>query len=668
MKRKIKKTGIFLAVLLTTFGIQTDAAKNTAQDLQEEVYIKIPEIRKRKLEIPKIEKEDWEHAVQDGETVSMKKERIGTRSGNMETKGQRDIYLVTPPVDGTYRLETEQMKKNASVVISVQSLSGQKTEREKECKNAESVTLQLKAGETYFITVEQKKEFGTYQIDICYEKTEKDISGYTEIQDSMEYKNQCNRYTLETDTDGRYRIEIDGAKENASFSVTVKDQNETVLYEQDEMKNGQGITADGWIAGERYTIEVMQKTGIGDYKLKIGAQKEKQDISHARTIEDQMEFEDQINRYYFSPEESGSYVIRLNETGTDQHVNMTVFDSSGNAAATGSMLTQDDSLLLKNVKAKGQYEIQIQQETGYDTYQLSIEKEVPKEVLNRCVQKAIESGNMETFWKEVGIYEKQIRKKEELNSLASQLASYLKAEVIYEFGPYYEELKNDMIRTWIIFDEETSSVTLDDAKIYEYTAQLAAKYDTYDKPREFLTSDGTYVTVYGGSGYGWMIDQYGEAEAIKAWIANGETGTRRPIFAQEAASFENSDIGYDYVEIDLTNQYVYLYMGGQLIVSSPCVSGDLTLTDRTTPEGTYTLYYKQSPATLIEPDYVQPVTYWMPFNGGIGLHDATWRGEFGGQIYVSNGSHGCINLPYDTAQIIYENIYSGMPIVCYYRW
>ena len=101
------------------------------------------------------------------------------------------------------------------------------------------------------------------------------------------------------------------------FPVTVKDQNETVLYEQDEMKNGQGITADGWIAGERYTIEVMQKTGIGDYKLKIGAQKEKQDISHARTIEDQMEFEDQINRYYFSPEESGSYVIRLNETGTE---------------------------------------------------------------------------------------------------------------------------------------------------------------------------------------------------------------------------------------------------------------------------------------------------------------------------------------------------------------
>ena len=166
MKRKIKKTGIFLASCLQHLEYRRTRQKHGTLDLQEEVYIKIPEIRKRKLEIPKIEKKDWEHAVQDGETVSMKKERIGTRSGNMETKGQRDIYLVTPPVDGTYRLETEQMKKNASVVISVQSLSGQKTEREKECKNAESVTLQLKAGETYFITV--AAEEGVWDISDRY--------------------------------------------------------------------------------------------------------------------------------------------------------------------------------------------------------------------------------------------------------------------------------------------------------------------------------------------------------------------------------------------------------------------------------------------------------------------------------------------------------------------
>ena len=55
----------------------------------------------------------------------------------------------------------------------------------------------------------------------------------------------------------------------------------------------------------------------------------------------------------------------------------------------------------------------------------------------------------------------------------------------------------------------------------------------------------------------------------------------------------------------------------------------------------------------------------MPFNGGIGLHDATWRSKFGGDIYVTNGSHGCINLPKDKAEKIYDIIDKNMPIIVY---
>ena len=75
--------------------------------------------------------------------------------------------------------------------------------------------------------------------------------------------------------------------------------------------------------------------------------------------------------------------------------------------------------------------------------------------------------------------------------------------------------------------------------------------------------------------------------------------------------------------------------------------------------------YKKSPDVLDGPGYSTPVTYWMPFNGGIGLHDATWRSSFGGNIYKTNGSHGCVNLPYNMAKIIYENAFSHMPIICY---
>lgn len=53
----------------------------------------------------------------------------------------------------------------------------------------------------------------------------------------------------------------------------------------------------------------------------------------------------------------------------------------------------------------------------------------------------------------------------------------------------------------------------------------------------------------------------------------------------------------------------------------------------------------------------------MPFDGGIGLHDATWRNKFGGNIYINKGSHGCVNLPYQTAEYIYENVKVGTKVL-----
>lgn len=47
------------------------------------------------------------------------------------------------------------------------------------------------------------------------------------------------------------------------------------------------------------------------------------------------------------------------------------------------------------------------------------------------------------------------------------------------------------------------------------------------------------------------------------------------------------------------------------------------------------------------------------------MHDAKWRSSFGGSIYKTGGSHGCINLPHSVAKKIYENIASGMPVLCY---
>lgn len=253
-----------------------------------------------------------------------------------------------------------------------------------------------------------------------------------------------------------------------------------------------------------------------------------------------------------------------------------------------------------------------------------------------------------------------------VEDVLNKISKYCSARVEYQFGDETEILDGTTIVGWIRYDTATGTIYLEREKIEEYVAGLAEKYDTYQKPREFQTSLGDWVTVTGGS-YGWLMDQEAEARVLEHMIRSGASRTRPPKFAHTAADWSHSDLGDTYVEVDLSSQHVWLYVDGVEELSVDCVSGTYTDQGRKTPEGTYTIDYLMSPAVLTGPDWYSPVSYWMPFNGGIGLHDATWRSSFGGDIFMYSGSHGCINLPLEAAQRLYSYAYAGMPVICYYR-
>lgn len=209
-----------------------------------------------------------------------------------------------------------------------------------------------------------------------------------------------------------------------------------------------------------------------------------------------------------------------------------------------------------------------------------------------------------------------------------------------------------------------SAVVYDAEAVTAYVASLAEQYDTYGKDREFKTHSGDTVTVSGGN-YGWQMDQEATAASLIETLKAEEDAEFTPVWTKEAASFGDTDIGTSYMEVDLDHQKVYQYIDGECVVETDCVSGKAIDSDRLTPDGTYSIVYRKSPAVLKGADYESPVTYWMPFNGGIGFHDATWRSKFGGELYLTGGSHGCINLPLSAAKAIYANVYSGMPVVVY---
>ena len=257
----------------------------------------------------------------------------------------------------------------------------------------------------------------------------------------------------------------------------------------------------------------------------------------------------------------------------------------------------------------------------------------------------------------------------DLNQMCANLNRYKDINITYVFGDQQEILPGLEAVKWID-GVSGSTVQVNQQKVAEYVKYLADKYDTYGKPHTFTSTSGRQVSVNGD--YGWQINQAEKAVALTRMVQNGTNQTREPAYSRTAASRTGNDFGTTYVEVDMGLQHIYMYENGTLIAEAPIVTGNVAK-GWTTPEGLYTLYYKERDRVLRGPkradgtySYESPVSYWMPFNGGIGLHDASWRGKFGGEIYKNNGSHGCINIPPKTAAVIFEHAYKGIPLLCFY--
>lgn len=254
----------------------------------------------------------------------------------------------------------------------------------------------------------------------------------------------------------------------------------------------------------------------------------------------------------------------------------------------------------------------------------------------------------------------------ELNTFYNKVNNYANAVITYDFSDRQEIVDISLIHSWLKINNKKLTVSIDETAIKEYVDYLGRTYNTFGASRKFKTTMGKTLTVSGGD-YGWLINRPAEVKALKKNIKKGETLTKEPIYTQKAVSRSTNDIGNTYVEINLTKQRLWFYKNNKKLVSSDLVSGNISRSWNT-PSGIYEVTYKERDAILgvnSGADYRSHVSYWMPFNGNIGMHDATWRSSFGGAIYKTNGSHGCINLPLNKAKIIYENISSGVPVVVY---
>ena len=250
----------------------------------------------------------------------------------------------------------------------------------------------------------------------------------------------------------------------------------------------------------------------------------------------------------------------------------------------------------------------------------------------------------------------------EIKEAKNIIDKYMSSKITYVFEDENEVVDYSLINKWIKIDDELN-VSLDNQEIINYITSLAKKYDTVGIERKFKTSIGKILNVSGGY-YGWKINKKKEAQMLKEDIENGSILEKEPEYLQKGVSRGENDFGDSYLEINITRQYIWYYKHGKLIAQGDIVSGNVSRGNGT-PLGIYEITYKQEGSTLRGANYEAKVEYWMPFNGNIGLHDASWRYSFGGDIYLNDGTHGCINAPKYLAKKIFSEIESGTPVICY---
>ncbi len=313
-------------------------------------------------------------------------------------------------------------------------------------------------------------------------------------------------------------------------------------------------------------------------------------------------------------------------------------------------------------------------ETKFEITEEIIGTEIEEAELFEALKTAIYAFEYELKLAETNCYKlpKYVSTSEEVIEACEKMNSYLGAEVVYDFHPHTEVVDASVISQWISVNSKME-VKFSDEKMKEYLAELGKKYDTWGKDRTFNTADGDTVTVSGGA-YGWLLNEAEEYEQLKKDIKNGKKVEREPVFYSYGVAAEHTDTdwGNTYAEVDLTDQKMYFIQNGNVVLETDVVTGNPNK-GNATPQGMYSLTYKTRDAVLRgqrdengKPEYETPVAYWMPFNGGIGFHDATWQSSFGGSRYLTNGSHGCINMPKDKAAELYELIPEKCPVICHY--
>ena len=352
--------------------------------------------------------------------------------------------------------------------------------------------------------------------------------------------------------------------------------------------------------------------------------------------------------------------------GTDKNYEMAA-NTTYEKAVVEEILNRLDCFQTEQVTAPADAFIQ-ETDTGYTIVPENQGNTLKREEVKNAIIDAVDTGKTEINLEELDLYEKPsvLSSDEALNAEVQQLNTLTSANIIYDFKDRQYTVDRSLIKEWLVKGAD-GNYSLDESKVSEWVKDMAYDTDTFSLKREFKTSLGPTITLPKHRGdYGWVINKNKTTQSLIEAINGGIQETRDPVYLYKGVERGAKDIGGTYVEICISKQRMWCYKDGKLVVETPVITGNHASGHDTPSGGVWAIDAKQRDRHFDR--YNADVTFWLPFNEDVGIHDASWRPEaaYVPETYETSGSHGCVNTPYAAAEKIFNTVDIGYPVIVYY--
>ena len=252
---------------------------------------------------------------------------------------------------------------------------------------------------------------------------------------------------------------------------------------------------------------------------------------------------------------------------------------------------------------------------------------------------------------------------------AASLPSEPDVDILYDFGGGQTyEVTTGLAMTLMMrnadgsyyIDPKTGYYCIDENLLRAFESGLNAMFVSGKggsglKSGEFRTTSGRILQIGSNLQDAMTIDLNSEFAYLPQAIMEQRHETHVPKIIPSGT----------YIEIDKTEQHLYYYKNGSLQFDTPVVTGNHAK-GSDTPSGVFKIRGKSRNVNLTGPGYVSFVKYWMPFIANShGIHDASWRRNFNKDVYLTNGSHGCVNVPPANMEKLFPLVDVGTPVVIF---